>query len=138
MASVEVAFTQAQEKRLRDNQAALDAAADGAKVRIYRAVPVNAVLPYIIIGEDQLLEDSDECSDAWDLNATVHVFTKPDPPEAITNRSLAAVVRDLLKADLALDGYRTVDWTFESTRILTEADRSTHAVLNHSYALEPA
>jgi hypothetical protein len=141
MADPAAAFHAAQDAALRGSSA-LAALWPGGAVRIYSVVPQNAPLPFIRIGDDQIIEDSDECVSASEIFAAVHVWTKPDPPGVQLGRQIAAVIRETLAPvpDLELEetgfqipGFDTVVARFLDTRHLTDPDGSSHALLNFHY-----
>lgn len=135
MADPAAAFHAAQDTALRD---AVDLGSlwPGGVARIYSVVPQNAPLPFIRIGDDQIIEDSDECVSASEVFALVHVWTKPDPPGVQLGRQIAGVIRDILAADdFGVEGFDTVLAMFLDARHLTDPDGSSHAVLTFHYFL---
>lgn len=137
--SLEVAFTEAQYAALKASEA-LAEAMGLTEPRVYRVLPTGAKVPYVVVGEDQLIDDSLECEgnevEGAEIFSTVHVWTKPDPPEALSPREIAAVVRKVLKT-ITIPGYRVMESEFEDVRYLTDPDQSTHAVISHRYVVEP-
>lgn len=127
------AFHTAQDTALRTSPELAAIWPGGGPVRVYSVVPQNAPLPFLRIGDDQVLEDSDECVSASEIFAMVHVWTKPDPPDVQLGRQIAGVVRDLLAGDLVIPGFDTVLAEFVDTRHLTDPDGSSHAVLGFRY-----
>jgi len=107
----------------------------GNIVRLYSVVPQNAPLPFIRIGDDQIIEDSDECVSASDVFAAVHVWSKPDPPSVQLGRVIAGVIRDLITPEFEVPGFDVVLATFLDTRHLTDPDGTSHALLNFHFAL---
>ena len=132
MADPAAAFHAAQDAALR---ASVDLAAlfPGGQPRIYSVVPQNAPLPFLRIGDDQILEDSTECVSGSEIYALVHVWTKPDPPGVQLGRVIAGLVRDIL-TDIEIAGFDTVLALFVDTRHLTDPDGSSHAVLTFHYS----
>jgi hypothetical protein len=127
------AYHAAQDAALRGS-AALAAFWPGGVARIYGVVPHNAPLPYIITGDDQILEDSDECVSASEINANVHVWTKPEPPDVQLGRQIAGQVRAILADEaLVIAGFDLVMAQFVDTRHVTSPDGSSHAVLGFRY-----
>lgn len=135
MADPAAAFHAAQDAALRASPDLADMF-QGGIVRLYSVVPQNAPLPFIRIGDDQVLEDSDECVSASELYAVVNIWTKPDPPSVQLGRQIAGVIRDILAdPDFLIPGFDTVIARFVDTRHLTDPDGSSHAVLTFHYAL---
>ena len=137
MSDPAAAFHTAQEAILRGSTA-LATAMGLAQPRIYTGpVPANAPLPYIVLGDDQTLDDSDECQDGSEIFSTIHVWSKPNPPQAQQAREIAAVIRSLLNAPLTITGHTVVLFSFEDARFLTDPDSSTHAVITFRYSTTP-
>lgn len=128
------AFHTAQDAALRGS-AALAALWPGGVARIYSVVPQNAPLPYILTGGDQIIEESTECGSGSEINALVHIWTRPDPPDVQLGRKMAGAVRDALAPDLAIAGFDTVLALFVETRHLTDPDGSSHAVMAFRYSV---
>jgi hypothetical protein len=135
MADPAAAFTAAQDAALRSSVALNGLWPDG-RARIYSVVPQNAPLPIIRIGDDQVLEDSTDCVSASELFATVHVWTRPDPPSVNLGRQIAGVIRDILTDDsFTIAGFDVVLATFVDTHHLTDPEGSSHAVMSFHYDL---
>jgi hypothetical protein len=132
MADPAAAFHAAQDAALR---ASPDLAAlfPGGVARIYSVVPQNAPLPFIRIGDDQIIEDSTDCASSSLIYAAVHIWSKPDPPSAQLGRQIAGVIRAVL-AEVVIPGWDTEVALFVDARHLTDPDGSSHAVLSFHYA----
>jgi len=126
-----VAYHAAQDAALRGSTE-FAALFPGGVARIYTVVPQNAPLPFARIGDDQILEDSDECIDASEIVSQVHIWTNPDPPDVQLGRRMAGLVRELL-VGLTIPGFDVVLAQFTDTRHLTDPDGSSHAVLGFRY-----
>lgn len=114
----------------------------GGTTRLYTlTAPVGSPFPYILIGEDQVIGDDIECGPASEVAVTVHVYAREGTPAAsrLKAKAVAGAVRKALTAQLTLVGHVMIDWTFESTRHLTDPDGLTaHSVLNLSYETAPS
>lgn len=137
MTDVAEELTKAQEAALRAS-AALLAAAPWTQPRVYRSIPTNAPLPYIKLGEDQVIDDSDDCQDGSEIISTVHVWSKPETPQAMEGRRIAAALRVELQADLVIPGHDLVLAAFVSKSFTTDPDDSTHAILTFRYLTTPS
>jgi hypothetical protein len=133
MADPAAAFHAAEDAALRASPE-LAALFSGGVVRVYSVVPQNAPLPFIRIGDDQIIEDSDECVSASEIFAAVHVWSKPDPPSVQLARQIAGVVRDVVPG-VVVPGFDVVLAHFLDARHLTDPDGSSHAVLTFHFAL---
>ena len=118
-------------------------AAMGGTVRLYSmSAPVGAPFPHVVIGEDQVLDDSTECADSSEVYTTVHVWTR-DQSEVSESRTqakrMAGVIRSALKGPMTVTGFDLVLQDFENARHLTDPDGLTaHAVVTHRFLLDPA
>lgn len=121
--------------------------AEGKQVRIYDEVPASPVFPYIVIGDDQFLDDS-ACGAAWEAVSTIHVFARPSGDNVkgkrMAKRVAKAIIAALGPVTLALTGYtHRTSADFESNyrdgRVFYEADRTTaHAVLTFGFLIDQA
>lgn len=112
--------------------------------RVPDAPPPNApqqraIFPHIVIGEDELNDDSDGCGVAFEAIVTVHVFSRAvGKAEA---KTIGAAVRAALDAQLEISGVacRDDDSHFRSARYFTEPDGlTTHGVLTFRYVFDVA
>lgn len=137
MSGPDAALQEAVFSALKESQAVL-AALGGADAqrRVYDRVPAKWVLPYITIGEIQILDDT-HCEAAWEAFVTTHVWSdKVGKPEA---QLIAAAVGTALNAQLTLPGFVCVDWAFRDRRYITEPDGLiTHGVNTHRYLIDQA
>lgn len=111
-------------------------AAFGAAPRIYDRVPPTFTLPYINLGELQVIDDT-HCEAAWEAFVTTHVWS-----EAVGKQEaerIADAVGAALDTELEIAGFRCVHFEHRDTRTLTEPDGlTTHAVLTHRYLIDQA
>jgi len=113
------------------------------RVRLYTmSAPVEAPYPFIVIGEDQIVDDSTDCSDSTEAFATVHVWARLEDDVAGTRRQakqIASAVRGALQSMTVISGFDLVLSEFENTRHLTDPDGLTaHAVISYRFLLDPA
>lgn len=137
MTDVAEVLTQAQEAAIRGSSAVI-AAATWTEPRVYRVIPTNAALPYIKLGEDQVIDDSDECQEGSEIFSTVHVWSRPETPQALEARRIAAALRLTLNADLAIAGHDLVLHAFETALFTTDPSGDTHAILTFRYLTTPS
>lgn len=114
--------------------AGLTALIDG---RVYDRVSTTAARPYVSLGNDQLLDDGNACGDAWEVLATVDVWsTEPGQTEV---KRIASAVRDALAAELEIEGFTVVSGTHRDTIYLDDPDGTTsHGVVRLTYLIDPA
>ncbi len=127
-------FKVAQEAALRAS-AALPPLMDG-KVRIYTEAPPNAPLPYILIGEDQILLENSVCADEAEIFATVNLWSRTTPLDhGVQARAIGSEVITVLNQQLSLSGWTVDEWTVQSERYVTDPDGSSHGIITLQYLL---
>lgn len=112
-------------------------------VRLYSmSAPNGAPYPYLIIGEDQVLDDSTECLESSEVYTTVHAWARIDDDVSAGRRqakAMAKAIRPILKALADFPGFTVTDAEFESARHLSAPDGLTaHSVITHRFLLDPA
>jgi hypothetical protein len=114
----------------------------GGTTRLYTlSAPADAPLPHIIIGEDLIIGDDIVCGSASDVAVTVHIYARETTPAAsrLKAKAIAAAVRATLSAELTIAGHVVDDWTYETTRHLTDQDGLTaHSIVELTYLTSPS
>jgi hypothetical protein len=113
------------------------ATATGNPLRIYDVVPANALLPYVVIGDDNIVGDDTVCAPASEIFATVHAWSKSEPPSSRQARQMGAAIRAALTAQLTLTGFEVIDWEFQGALYNTDPDGSTHGRFIFHYFVNP-
>lgn len=137
MSGPDAALQEAVVSALRSDAAVLAALAGvGPERRIYDRVPAKWVLPYITIGEIQIIDDT-HCEAAWECFVTTHAWSVAvGKPEA---QLIGAAVGAALDAELSIAGFICVDWQFRSRSYLLEEDGlTTHCINTHRYLIDQA
>lgn len=106
--------------------AAVTAAAPGG---IHDRPPTSYPGPYLVVGEDQVIEAGADCIDGVEVWITLHGWSEEPGMPAL--KALAKAVAECLHdAPLTLDGYRVVLIEHDGTRYLRHTDGlSSHAVI---------
>lgn len=112
-------------------------------VRLYTmSAPNDAPYPYIIIGEDQIIDDATECADSSEAYTTIHVWTRNDGDVAASRRqakAIARVLRPALKGLADFSNFVVTLAEFKSAFHQTDPDGLTaHSVVKHRFLLDPA
>lgn len=106
--------------------AALVGIADG---NVFDRVPAKQSLPYIYIGQDDFEADYDS-ADLTECTVEVHAFASTRDEVKL----IAGQIRAALDAQLVIPDYLVLEWSYESTRYITDPDGLTeHAVLQFRY-----
>lgn len=132
MSTLAEAFSAGQEAVLRAAPA-LATAMGLTTARLYTVVPPDAPLPYVVLGDDQILGDDTDCAEGAEIFATVHVWAKPNPPSSALARQIGGALKTILTAAFAVAGYVLDDWTLETETYVTDPDGSTHGRLVFKY-----
>lgn len=116
--------------------------------RVYDKPPANTaegvakLMPYVTIGEDQLVDQSNICSEFWEAFVPIHCWSqKPGYPEA---KAIADTVYRTLKAHDALHptlrslGHTVTGWKLRNTLSMRDPDGVTsHIVIEFRGLLAP-
>jgi len=137
MSDIAERFAVAQAAALRGS-GALATAMGLAQVLAYEIAPTNAAMPYVLIGDDQVIDDGDDCQDGSEIFSTVHLWSRPNPPSRVQARRMEAVVRSLLAADLAIAGHETILAEYQDSRFLPDPGGATHVVMTFRYLTMPS
>lgn len=110
---------------------------------VYDRVPLDAAgrvvapFPYVHIGEDHILPVTDQCHDAFDAFAMVHVWSRA--VGKVEAKSITGQVVAALAAALDLSGFGVITWDCTDIRHMTDLDGLTsHSVVTFRYRLAPA
>lgn len=131
MAEFAELFAAGQKAALRGS-AELKAAMGLTVSRIYAEVPADAPLPYVVIGDDQVLPGLDDPEIAFN----VHVWAKTDGPNVKGSdraRAICGVVSSLFDAGLTLAGFDLVEHASDGATYTTDPDGSVHGICSFRY-----
>lgn len=104
--------------------------------RIYTEVPINAAMPYIVLGDDQVLLENYICANQAEIYSTVHLWSMTSPlDKGAQARAMGSEIIGILNQALALDGWVIDEWELESERYVTDPDGSTHGFIAFHYQL---
>jgi hypothetical protein len=135
MPSPAAAFKTAEEAALRASAAL--ATAMGGTVRLYVEVPTNAPMPYVVIGQHEIEDLSEDCGEAHSIVSTVQWWAKLTGAVkgADTVRAMGTAIIAALNTDaLAITGH-TVDLAIMETpeRYATDPDQSSRGLVAIRY-----
>lgn len=118
--------------------AALTAAPTLVDGKVFDTVPADTVAPYIHIGNQQVLDDSDDCAEGWEVFTDIHIWSEPATGSKLEVQRIGAAVGQRLLAIAAIDGFRVVIATLENVRYLDDPDGvSKHGVITARHVVEP-
>ncbi|PHR57929.1 MAG: hypothetical protein COA43_11170 [Robiginitomaculum sp.] len=107
----------------------------GGEVRVDETTPDNAVFPYIQIGDDQTIDNSNTCAKGSEIYAQVHIWSRHEKGK-VEAKKMGARIRDLLNTKLSLaDHYITVHEFQNGNYFDTQNKTETHGVLTFRYLL---
>lgn len=121
----------------------------GAAPRVFDAVPApdqnepeaeyrrRVPMPYITIGDDDIVDDSTTCARAFEATSRVHVWSRAvGRPEA---KRIGDRITIALDATLTITGFVCTEHEFRSARYFTDPDGvTTHGVIEHRFLIDPA
>lgn len=109
----------------------------GDPARVYDRVPDNFAFPYVTIGDDQIIDDSNSCADAFEVFCSVHVWSRA--VGRIEAKTIGAAVREALDSQLSITGFTVAEWRAQPARYFVEPDGlTTHGVLVFRYLIDAA
>jgi|AAFX01.1.fsa_nt_gi hypothetical protein len=127
-------FHTAQESALKASSGLIAAAA--GPLRVLTEPPTNAMPPYVVIGNTQVLIEAGDCGDEAEIFATVDVWSRTEPlDKGAQARAMGGEIIDALNLALSIDGWTTVLWEMTSERYVTDPDQSTHGTIEFRYLL---
>lgn len=134
MASPAGPYKVAQEAALRASGALTTAM--GGTLRIYTEVPTGAVLPYIVLGNDQILIENSDCAAEAEVFSTLGVWSRKSPlDKGAQARAIGSAILDALNLQLTIPGWDVDEWEVQSEQYSTDPDQSTKGVLTMRYLL---
>jgi hypothetical protein len=118
---------------------ALTAAPALVSGRVYDRPPTTAAFPYITIGDDQVTDDGNTCSDSWEVFSDIHIWSRPQTQSKAEAKTLAASVVDRLRGLSSVSGYAVTVASMESARTFRDGDGITeHGVVTMRFVLDEA
>jgi hypothetical protein len=117
--------------------AALSVAPAIAGGRIHDRVPESPVFPYVSIGAEQAIDDSNSCGDGWEVFSDVHVWSRA--VGYVEAKRLVAQAVDRIKTITAISGFTLVAIEVEDTRVFRDPDGLTsHGVVSTKFIITQA
>lgn len=105
-----------------------------ASGRVFSRVPDKTPLPFVYIGQDQII-GRDDAADFSECFVTVDAYAATLPELKL----MVGTIRQALHKQIELDGFTCCEWHFDSIRYIASVDESTeHAVIELSYLVLPA
>ncbi|SHF05390.1 Protein of unknown function [Kaistia soli DSM 19436] len=104
-----------------------------------RLAATGAAWPYLAIGDDQVVDDGNTCSDGWEAFADIHVWSRALPRSKIEAKTLIAAVVERLSLLSTVDGFDVLVAALETSRTFRDPDGITeHGVVTMRFLLDPA
>jgi hypothetical protein len=119
--------------------AALTAAPALCGGKVFDTVPKDTAAPYIHIGDCQVLDDGNSCSDGWECFTDIHVWSEPDTGSKLEVMQIGAQVVPRLIGIASVPGFTVVISAIENVRYLDDPDGvSKHGVITVRHVLDEA
>lgn len=106
--------------------------------RVYDRVPIGASLPYVTIGDEQVVDDGNTCDNGWEVFSDVHIWSRANGgfQEA---KLLVATIVPAIVGITSIDGHHLISVEVENTRIFRDPDGLTsHGVISVKFIINPA
>src|SRR5690606_6159142 len=110
----------------------LQTAFGSERPRVYDAIPQpepneteaayrkRVRMPYITIGDDQIIDDSTTCEKAWEVFVTVHVWSRA--VGRIEAKAIGSAIEETLDTALTIDGFVVKEHELRDARYPTDPD----------------
>jgi hypothetical protein len=112
----------------------------GNPVRLYDKVPNEPAYPYVRLGEDQAVGDSNQCWDGWDFYVTLHIFSRHEQTPRPEAKSIANAIGVALGDNASLiapAGFHVSEVELEQSRVYFEQDGVTaHGVMTFRFGID--
>lgn len=122
-------------------QRAIYTALKGAGIcegRIYDRPPMDAVMPYVTIGDEQDMDMAGSCGPIWDISTDLHVWDAPEGASKVAIKTIGAAIVPLLTSGLVVAGQTVTVAALSTSRVFRDPDGVTeHAVLTFRFVLTP-
>lgn len=138
MASPIGPYAAARTAALRASPELLAAMQLAAEPNIYVEVPVNAEVPYLVLGPVHLVSftDEDPCAAEAELVDTINLWSKTSPLDEGTQAiAMGDVVLDVLGLSLAIPGWDVDERVIEQAIYVPDPDQSTHGTIEIRWLL---
>ena len=107
--------------------------------RVYDAPPDEPTFPYVTIGDEQVIDDSNSCGASWEVFPDIHIWSRPASGSKVELMTLQALFEPLLATTLTIAGYLVVGASLETARSFRDQDGLTeHGVMTFHYLIDPA
>ena len=117
-------------------QAALASALSATGLTVRESRVRNAAGPYVRIGDDTVDDQANACGDLTDILNRIHCFGRT--PFASDAKKVAQAVREALRPDVSVAGYRVVMQDYEGELIQAlSPDEGFKVIVNFRAVLEP-
>lgn len=102
--------------------------------RVFDRAPEGVGYPLITIGDEQVIDDSNSCSPAWEVYVDVHVWSRAS--SKIEVKDIASAVIERLAVDLVVPGFAVLGM-LETQRTRRDPNDTEHAVITFRYLIDP-
>lgn len=99
----------------------------GLSGRVFDRVPIGATMPYLELGEFQTVDDGAQCVEAFEVFATLHIWSRPGAPAdagQVPGKTIASAVHSALH-EVELDlgaAWQFLEIAHQGTRHLKDPD----------------
>lgn len=119
------------------NAAGVTALVGSSPARIWDKVPADTGYPYIRVGDDQAVGDSNQCWDGWEFYVTIHIFSRQPQYPRLEVKDIANAVGIAIGDNASLvapAGFIVTEVELQQSRSFMEDDGITaHGVMTFRY-----
>ena len=104
---------------------------------VFDRVPPDAPFPRVTIGDEQVVDAGNSCSDGWEVFCDIHVWSRA--VGRVECKELMAEAAERLSAIETITGFDLVLSDLDGTRMFIEPDGLTsHGVITIRFVIDPA
>jgi hypothetical protein len=107
--------------------------------KVFDTVPTDTPAPYIHIGDCQVIDDGNSCSDSWECFTDIHIWSEPETGSKLEVMEIGTAVVPRLLGITSVPGFTIAISTIENVRYLDDPDgTSKHGVITVRHVLDEA
>lgn len=105
--------------------------------RVYDIVPDEAEFPYVMIGQDQVVNDGNSCGDGWEVFSDIHIWSRE--LGFLEAKRIAAEIVSRVRAIVQIPNFVLISVDFRDLRPLRDPDGLTsHIVCSFLFTIDQA
>lgn len=100
-------------------------------VNVYDHVPQDAVYPYVVIGEDNFNDWSDDTNNGFEATVNIHTWHRPEGSSGTRGKSVTKQIQSeiydiLQRSNFPIGDFGNIGMTFDYSDVFTDSDGITY------------